>query len=244
MPTYVITGSNRGLGLEWVRQLSTTNNTIVAAVRSLSSPPSDLMALKESAKGTIHILECDTGSVTSMAKFPEAMASALGSTSVKIDYLINNAGAIIVPSGNSLDLDGEALAKAISVNVYGPAKLVIELLPHLTSGSVVVNVSSDLGSISAARGPKDAPPPSSRYPTYSISKAALNMLTVHQAGDLKDKGVTVIALHPGWVQTDMGGSSATLKPDESIRGMRNLIEQIDLSATGRFYQYDGREHEW
>lgn len=161
-----------------------------------------------------------------------------------IDYLINNAGAIIVPSGNSLDLDGEALAKAISVNVYGPAKLVIELLLHLTSGSVVVNVSSDLGSISAARGPKDAPPPSSRYPTYSISKAALNMLTVHQAGDLKDKGVTVIALHPGWVQTDMGGSSATLKPDESIRGMRNLIEQIDLSATGRFYQYDGREHEW
>lgn len=244
MPTYVITGSNRGLGLEWVRQLSSVqDNIIVAAVRSLSSQ-NNVSALKESSKATIHVLECDTGSVTSMAAFPKALASALGSATAKIDFLINNAGMNIVPVGNSLDLDGEALAKTMSVNVYGPAKVVIELLPHLASGSVVVNVSSSLGSITVARGPKDAPPPSPAYTTYSITKAALNMLTVHQAGDLRDKGVTVISMDPGWVQTDMGGPQASLKPDESISGMRKVLEQLDSTATGRFYAYSGKEWGW
>lgn len=245
MPTYVITGTNRGLGLEWVRQLSSIKeNVVVAVVRSLTPPPTDLITLKEGAKGAIHVLECDTGKTASIADFPQRLAAVPGLENVKIDVLINNAGINAVPDETSLDLDADDLAKHISVNVYGPAKLVVALLPHLKHGSVVVNLSSGLGSLTATRGPKDNAPPPAKCTPYSISKAALNMLTVHQASGLKEKGIAVISIDPGWVKTRMGGEGAILEPEESISGMRKVLEKLDSSTTGRFYRYDGTELGW
>lgn len=239
--TYAITGANRGLGLEFVRQLSTSNNTIIAAVRSLSGELADLDALRSqvqsSTSTTIHILECDTSSPSSIASFGTAVTKTLGNEDAKLDYLINNAGINSTPEQMALDINAADLQTHINVNVLGPAKTVEAVLPHLQDGSVVVNMTSGLGSCGKQ---------TVKCTTYSISKAALNMLTVHQAGDeeLVRRGVKVICMDPGWVKTRMGGSGAVLEKEESIRGMLGTIHKVGKKESGKFYTYTGDEVPW
>ncbi|MCJ1412567.1 hypothetical protein MMC19_006664 [Ptychographa xylographoides] len=240
MPTYALTGSNRGLGLEFVRQLSTseTSNTIFAGVRSLSGDLSDLKALASQSKSTkIHILECDTSSLKSMQSFATEISSALGKTG-KLDFLLSNAGINSVPNESSLTITPEGLAEQITVNVLGPAKTAEYLKAHLQSGSVVMNMTSGLGSVERSKGMTPR-----KCCTYSISKAALNMLTVHQAEDLGE-GICVICMDPGWVKTRMGGEGAVLEPQESIGGMLRTIHKIGKTENGRFYTYTGEEVPW
>jgi NAD(P)-dependent dehydrogenase (short-subunit alcohol dehydrogenase family) len=230
--TYVITGANRGLGLEFVRQLSATaSNTIIAGVRSLKGDLNDLQALA-SKPPTIRILECDTASLDSISAFGAAVTKTLGPDG-QVDYLLNNAGINTVPTQTALKLDANDVQEHIAVNVLGPAKTVEALLPHLGEGSVVVNMSSGLGSCGKGTG---------KCAAYSISKAALNMLTVHQAAELKGRGVKVISMDPGWVKTRMGGAGAVLEPEESISGMLKVIH--GLEGSGKFYRYDGSEVPW
>jgi NAD(P)-dependent dehydrogenase (short-subunit alcohol dehydrogenase family) len=230
--TYAITGANRGLGLEFVRQLSgNASNTIIAGVRSLTGELSELQALASKSRN-IHILECDSSSAASMARFGEQASKTLGAAT-QLDYLLNNAGINAVPNQTALNLNATDVQEHISINVMGPAKTVETLLPHLGPGSVVVNMSSGLGS--CGKGVV-------KCAAYSISKAALNMLTVHQAGELKGKGVKVISMDPGWVKTRMGGAGAILQPEESISRMLKVIH--GLTGTGKFYNYDGSEVPW
>jgi NAD(P)-dependent dehydrogenase (short-subunit alcohol dehydrogenase family) len=230
--TYVITGANRGLGLEFVRQLSATDSsTIVAGVRSLKGDLTDLQALASKSR-TIYILECDTASLDSISAFGAAVTKTLGPDG-RVDYLFNNAGINTVPTQTVLKLDLNDVQEHIAVNVLGPAKTVEALLPHLGQGSVVVNMSSGLGS--CGKGTR-------RSAAYSISKAALNMLTVHQAAELKGRGVKVISMDPGWVKTRMGGEWAALQPAESIRGMLKVVHGLEES--GAFYDYSGNEVPW
>jgi NAD(P)-dependent dehydrogenase (short-subunit alcohol dehydrogenase family) len=230
--TYAITGANRGLGLEFVRQLSgNPSNTIIAGVRSLTGELADLQALASKSRN-IHVLECDTASLPSIARFGEEVSKTLGQNT-QLHYLLNNAGINAVPNQTALNVNEKDVQEHISVNVMGPAKTVEALLPHLAKGSVIVNMSSGLGSCGNGVVHSAA---------YSISKAALNMLTVHQAGELKEKGVKVISMDPGWVKTRMGGAGATLQPQESIRGMLRVIH--GLEGTGKFYRYDGSEVPW
>ena len=230
--TYVITGANRGLGLEFVRQLSATDsNTIIAGVRSLKGDLIDLQALA-SKSHTIHILECDTASLDSISAFGAAVTKTLGPDD-QVDYLFNNAGINTAPTQTALKLDPNDVQEHIAVNVLGPAKTVEALLSHLGQGSVVVNVSSSVGS--CGKGTRWAA-------AYSISKAALNMLTVHQAEELKGRGVKVISMDPGWVKTRMGGEWAVLQPKESISGMLKVVHRLETS--GKFYRYDGSEVPW
>jgi NAD(P)-dependent dehydrogenase (short-subunit alcohol dehydrogenase family) len=230
--TYVITGANRGLGLEFVRQLSATDsNTIIAGVRSLKGDLTDLQALASNSH-TIHILECDTASLDSISAFGAAVTKTLGLDD-RVDYLFNNAGINTAPTQTALKLDPKDVQEHVTVNVLGPAKTVEALLPHLGQGSVVVNMSSGLGS--CGRGVTKAT-------TYSISKAALNMLTVHQAAELRGRGVKVISMDPGRVKTRMGGEWAALQPEESIGSMLKVVH--GLEGTGKFYRYDGSEMPW
>jgi NAD(P)-dependent dehydrogenase (short-subunit alcohol dehydrogenase family) len=231
--TYAITGANRGLGLEFVRQLSAadSSNTVIAGVRSLNGELADLQALASKSRD-FHILECDTSSLSSIAAFGEEVSKTLG-RDVRIDYLLNNAGINAVPDQTALNLDAKDVQEHIAINVLGPAKTVEALLPHLGKGSVVMNMTSGLGS--CGKGVV-------KCAAYSISKAALNMLTVHQAGELKDKGVKVICMDPGWVKTRMGGDGAVLEPEESINGMLKVLH--GLEASGKFYTYDGSEVPW
>jgi len=235
MPTYAITGANRGLGLEFVRQLlSDPSNTVIGAVRSTNNDLSDLKALN--TDGRLHILECDTSSSSSISSFGEAVTKVLGEEG-QLHYLLNNAGINAVPDQTSLDLKEADLQQHISINVFGPAKTVQVLIPHLRNGSVIVNMTSGLGSIRKGVDFK-------KCTTYSISKAALNMLTVQQAGDLKDRGVRVISMDPGWVRTRMGGEGAILEPEFSISSMLKTIHGLKDEETARFYTYTGEQVPW
>lgn len=189
MPVFVITGANRGLGLEFVRQLSAdSSNSIVAATRSLSRDLTDLETLK-SNDANLHILECDTGSQDSIEHFSKQVTSVLGGADKKIDFLLNNAGINANSKQTALTLTPENLTNHINVNVTGPAKLVQVLESHLHDRSVVMNMTSGLGSLAYVRTKEHT-----ECTAYSISKAAVNMLTIHQASNLKGKGVVVVCV--------------------------------------------------
>lgn len=190
MGVWVITGANRGLGLEFVTQLSRDgSNTIIATSRSMSRE--SLSALEAlDIKFNLNILECDTSSQGSIESFGKQVTTLLDAG--KIDFLLNNAGINAQPQLTSLTLTPEALTEHVIVNVMGPAKTVQVLERHLQPGSVVMNMTSGLGSLAYNRT-KDP----TECTAYSISKAAVNMLTVHQASDLKKKGVVVVCMDPG-----------------------------------------------
>lgn len=145
MPTYIITGANRGLGLEFVRQLSSDkSNTVIAAVRSLKGDLDDLRRLASQAEAKVQILECNTSDINSIHAFGDQVKEALGGK--QIDYLLNNAGINATPEQTSLDITAESLREHIDVNVTGPAETLKTLLPYLGKGSVVLNMTSGLGS--------------------------------------------------------------------------------------------------
>ncbi|EXJ73725.1 uncharacterized protein A1O5_03487 [Cladophialophora psammophila CBS 110553] len=234
MPTYVLTGANRGLGLEFVRQLSSdSSNTVIAAVRSLQGELDELKQLASKAAGKVHILECNTGDLKSIHAFGDAVKEPLAGK--QIDCLLNNAGINATSEQTSLDMTADSLRNHIDINVMGPAETVKVLLPYLGKGSVVMNMTSGLGSCG-----KKIP----KCTTYSISKAAVNMLTVHQSEQLKDRGIKVICMDPGWVKTRMGGEGAILEPEVSIGGMLNVLHELKDSDTGKFYTYTGEEVPW
>lgn len=213
MPTYLITGANRGLGLEFVRQLSQNpSNTIIATTRA-GADTSDLKAA--SSKAT-HILECDISSPPSITTLATELSKNLitgnDDGQGRLDFVIANAGVNSVPHQTCLDIGREDLHREIDINVLGPANLTTTLLTHnlLAPKVRIMNMTSGLGSMSRSLGINPR-----KCATYSISKAGLNMLTVHQSGALREKmgdGVVVICMDPGWVKTRMGGDGAILEP--------------------------------
>ncbi|KAL8377679.1 hypothetical protein RB595_008395 [Gaeumannomyces hyphopodioides] len=252
MSVYCVTGANRGLGLEFVRQLALQgSNTILACTRSLGSDLTDLRAAAAPSAANVHVLECDTGDEQSVAAFAAAAAKALsggGAQPAKIDCLVNNAAVNLHVEQSSLDLAAPVLAETLRVNVAGPQQTVARLHAAglLADGVRVVNISSGLGSIADARAEgEDSDQPSC---TYRVSKAALNMLSVQQGHDLRRrgglKGAVVAAVDPGWVQTRMGGPEAALTPEQSVGAMLKLIEGLGDADNGGFFQYDGQKREW
>ena len=201
MPTWVVTGSNRGLGLEFCRQLTSASNddpiTVLALVRSTSK--TDLTALTslsdpDKSIHTLVIHECDTSSATSI----DAFAEQLSSTNLpdgKINYLLNNAGINSVPDQSALTLTASDMHSHIDTNVLGPALLIQHLLPLLATNAVILNMTSGLGSF--GKGTRN-----DAKTAYSISKAALNMFSAHLATEkeIADKKIRVLAMDPGWVK--------------------------------------------
>jgi NAD(P)-dependent dehydrogenase (short-subunit alcohol dehydrogenase family) len=239
MPVYCITGTNRGIGLEFVRQLAqSSDNTIIAATRSLSS---DLTDLKAAASPSTHILECDTSNVASIHSFVKAVSRVLGGG--KIDFLLNSAGVNLASWQSSLTLSQDELYAQIAVNVIGPAKIVELLLDAgvLSSDVRILNMSSGLGSMQ--RSSEIAP---RKCAGYSISKAGLNMLTVHQSEDLKPQlpGSVVIVMDPGWVKTRLGGEGAMLEPSKSVGDMLSVLHGLTSEDTGSFYHHAGEKIPW
>jgi NAD(P)-dependent dehydrogenase (short-subunit alcohol dehydrogenase family) len=226
MPTYLITGANRGLGLEFARQLSTRKDDtrIIATAREVEKA-TDLARL-------VHdVISLDVAEPKSI----EELAGLLRDR--PIDILINNAG--ISSKGKSIEeLDAEDLRQAFAVNAIGPMLVTKALLPNLRAGQrkTVFNITSQLGSIASNRG-------GSSY-GYRASKAALNMFTVSLANELKKDGFTCVVAHPGWVQTDMGGAGAPLKPEESIAALLRIIDGLRPEDTGKFFNYDGKPMPW
>jgi NAD(P)-dependent dehydrogenase (short-subunit alcohol dehydrogenase family) len=193
MPTYFLTGANRGIGLEFVRQLAPLpSTTIIAGVRS-KSPSTDLSALSSlNSQQNIHVIECDVSSLDSLSSLEFRVAEILSKTGSNLDYIFNVAGINATSADTSLTLTPESLQNHMQTNVFGPAKIVQSLARYLARGAKVLNMTSGLGSLTVATDV-------TKCCTYSMSKAALNMLTLHQAKDLKGAGVKVICMDPGWV---------------------------------------------
>ncbi|KAI4134620.1 MAG: hypothetical protein LQ347_001373 [Umbilicaria vellea] len=239
MPIYVITGANRGLGLEFCRQLSAdASNIIIAGTRSLSSDLSDLEALN--GNKNVHVLVCDTSDHSSIESFAKNVTNKIGS-GLQINYLINNAGTNTDRTQTSKDISQKVFLEELNTNVLGPAKVTQALNAHIQKGSVVMNISSCLGSVA-----KSKMMVATRCTTYSISKAALNMLTVHQAHDYGKggNGAVVICVDPGWVKTRMGGEGAVLMPAESIEGMLKVLHRASEADAAKYYLYNGEEVPW
>jgi NAD(P)-dependent dehydrogenase (short-subunit alcohol dehydrogenase family) len=235
MSTYFLTGANRGLGLEFVRQLSSKkDNLILAAVRNSQADLTDLK--KVISNDNVHIVECDTGSLESISSLKSSVGDILQKSNRKLNYLFNNAGINATSTDTSLTLDPKSVHHHIDVNVLGPAKIVEVLQSYLSPGAVIMNMTSGLGSLTRAKS-------ITKCCTYSISKAALNMLAVHQAKDFQGKAI-VIVMDPGWVKTRMGGEGAFLEPEESIGGMLKVVHGLKEEDTAKFYVYSGDEVPW
>jgi NAD(P)-dependent dehydrogenase (short-subunit alcohol dehydrogenase family) len=231
MKTIVITGSNRGLGLELTRQLLERGERVFAACRKPDEAPG-LDALKAQAGDRLIPLRLDAMDGASI----EAAAKTVGGQTERVDWLINNAG-IGVMSGLE-EVDREAMLNAFEVNVVGPLMTTKAFLPLLGGNSVVAMMSSLIGSI-------EHKPELFKggYP-YSTSKAALNMVTRYMSLEQAERGLILAALSPGWVQTDMGGDQAPLQPPESIAGLIGVLDRLTPETSGRFWHYDGKELPW
>ena len=239
MPTTaLVTGANRGLGLEWVRQLADTVDHLYATCRRPAAAD-DLQALAEAHPDTVTVLGLD---VTDDDAIADAVARVRREQGV-LHLLVNNAG---VSGGATSDrfgsVDAETMTEVLRVNAVGPHLMTQAFAELLTAGAddrgtaTVVNVTSQLGSIERTSG--------GGWHSYKASKAALNMGTRLQAAELKGNDVIVVAMHPGWVRTDMGGSNARLSTEESVTGMLDVIDDLELSHTGQFLAYDGDELPW
>jgi len=223
-PTVLITGANRGLGLEFARQYAADGWKVIGTARN----PGEADALGELP---VEIAELD---VTNQASV-EALAKSLEGR--PIDLLINNAG--IFPRVDKIEeVDFDDYSRTLAVNTLGPVRVTGALLPNLRGGvmKTIVNITSRLGSIEL----NDF----GRFYGYRESKAALNMLTKTLAIELAPEGFTCLTIHPGWVQTDMGGESADLTPEQSVSGMRAVIESLGPADTGTYWSYSGEEVPW
>lgn len=233
--TAFITGANRGLGLEWVRQLVPRVEQLFATCRR-PEEASELTDLEAAHPDTVKLLRLDVSE-------PESIENAVGRVRREADaltLLLNNAG---VNGGGTRDtfdtVDQEIMMDTLHVNTVGPHLMTKAFSPLLRASkdvATVVNVTSQLGSISRLSG--------GGWQSYKVSKAALNMCTRLQAAELKADGVIVLAMHPGWVRTDMGGGNARLSTEASVAGMLEVIEGVTLDETGQFLAYDGRELSW
>ncbi len=231
MTTVVITGANRGLGLALAKNYLAVGAGVIGGCRRPS-------AADELVASGAEVVELDMGSSGSITAF----AAAVGDRSV--DVLYNNAGIDARAVGAEEDARGaleltEAQFRAvIDVNVVGPMLLVKALAANVCAvGGKVVNVSSQVGSIEVAHQiGSDA--------AYTTSKAALNMLSLKQSQVLRPKGVTVIALHPGWLRSDMGGPRASLDPADAAASIVALVDGLTLEQSGSFLRWDGSVHPW
>lgn len=226
----LITGANRGLGLEFTRQLLARGDRVFAACRQ-PDEAQELNQLAAQHSVSLTILKLD---VTDQENI-DAAAERVEQETGRLDLLVNNAG--VNKSGNFGDLTAETIQYIFEINSFAPALVTQAFASLLAKGQSpkVVSLSSGLGSIEENQG---------SHHVYSASKAALNMFVKSLSYPLRREGITHIAMDPGWVQTDMGGSQAPLKPEESISGILDVIDNLSLDDAGRYMRYDGAELPW
>lgn len=224
IPTVLITGANRGLGLEFARQYHEAGFNVIATARK----PDKAEELNSIGVQVEQLDVADADSVASLAK-------RLGDT--PIDILINNAGIGGAPKSIS-EADIKAIEHIIAVNTLGPIRVTQALISNLRKGEqkLIINISSMMGSIERnSRGIGYG---------YRESKAALNMFTKSLSNELKGEGFRCIVMSPGWVKTDMGGPNARLTPQESIRGMIDVINSLSAEDSGQFFNHAGEKLPW
>ncbi len=233
MRTILITGANRGLGLALTTILLYRGETIIAACRSPQSADG-LLDLAKHYPDTLQTLALD---VTETASIHSA-ASVLASKSMYPDILINNAAILI--GDNALTMTQETMLASYKTNTIGPVLVMQQLLPLLLKSKhpAIVNISSEAGSLSRYEN-------SASICSYACTKSALNMAIRCMAKELKSHSIPVVAVHPGWVQTDMGGKGADLTPETSAHAIiDNIVDKISMAMSGEFFLFDGTACPW
>ncbi|KAL1948585.1 hypothetical protein VTO73DRAFT_10391 [Trametes versicolor] len=237
--TWLITGANRGIGFELVKQLLTSPTNLVVGVCRDPEHATALADLKQTTQGTLHVIPLDIADFDSVRASATQLERILGDTG--LDYLINNAA--IFTYDTAFTSDPDTLLRLLRTNVAGPALVAQVCLPLLEHGhaKMLVNVSSTSGSIGSV---KHIEKEEHRVggAAYSISKAALNMLTYKQKVERPD--LIVLALCPGWVKTDMGGQQAALEPEESVAGILKVVTSATPADSGKFLSFSGVEAPW
>jgi len=218
LPTVLITGANRGIGLEFARQYSNDGWNVVATARH-SSPELDALGVRVEA--------LDLSDADAVAAFPAKIGEAL-------DLFIANAGTNHPMNGDTAD-DARAWQTMMMVNAIAPYVLGKALLARMAEGGKMIAISSGMGSIGDIGG---------GWVPYRTSKAALNMAWSSLALEARPRGVACVLFSPGWVQTRMGGSGAQISAEESVCEMRALIDGLTIDDTGRFLRRNGSDIPW
>jgi NAD(P)-dependent dehydrogenase (short-subunit alcohol dehydrogenase family) len=226
MPTILLTGASRGLGVEFVKHYAAAGWRVHACARDPEAP-----ALK-AVKGDVRRHALDVTDFAATAK----LASSLKGEA--IDVLLANAGISGSEAGELGKVDADVWVETFRVNALAPVKLAEVFVDHVAASQrkAMLAISSRLGSIGLNHE-------GGRY-AYRASKAALNMAWKSLATDTKGRGLTCVVLHPGWVSTDMGGSAAPVTPPISVAGMTKVIEGLKPTDNGGFINYDGARFEW
>jgi NAD(P)-dependent dehydrogenase (short-subunit alcohol dehydrogenase family) len=231
MASVLITGANRGLGLEFARQYAADGWQVHAACRN-PIQVSELRRLAVASGPNLQILPLD---VTDSASVKAAAAELDGQT---IDLLLNNAG-LGGNRGQTIgNIDYRAWARVLEVNTLGPMRVSEAFIHHVARSErkLIVTLTSDMGSI--------ADNTTGGAFAYRSSKAAVNMVMRSLAIDLAPRGITCVVVNPGWVRTDMGGPHASLTPTECVTRLRDLIEALGPAQSCKFYNHDCREYPW
>ena len=226
MSTVLITGANRGIGLELTKQYSADGWSVIATARDVKNADG-LKALKGDIR--IEVLE-----VTD-EKQVKALAKALDGTA--IDVLLNNAG-MLTGYESFGQTDTQSWLKTLHVNSIAPLKLAEAFVEQIARSAEkkIASITSGMGSIGSNA--------STGAYAYRSSKAALNMAMATAANELRSRGISVAVISPGWVKTDMGGSEATLNVKESAAGIRKVIAGMNVGLSGHFFNYSGEEIPW
>uniref|UniRef100_A0A8B9BHG1 C-factor-like n=1 Tax=Anser brachyrhynchus TaxID=132585 RepID=A0A8B9BHG1_9AVES len=243
----LVTGSNRGIGLELVRQLAASPQAPQHIFATCRDPDGQELCL---LSPTINLLKItiNTVDLPSIRRAVQVVESCLEGQGLNL--LVNNAG--IGSHATLQSVDSQEMLAAFATNVVGPLQVAKEFLPLLEkaakgaqttrlscSRAVIVNVSSKVGSIGLCLGVLEAP----MYP-YRASKAAQNMVTRCLAAELRDKGILCTAIHPGWVKTDMGTEQAPMTVERSVQGILAVLGSLSQETSGAFLDWEGNSLPW
>ena len=222
--TVLVTGANRGIGLEMAKQMTSQGMKVIGTARK----PDEASALRATGAQVEQLDVTDQASIESLA---DRLAG------VSIDLLVNNAGISGHSAATFAEVDFSLIDKTFAVNTLGPMRVTQALLPNLQAGKhkTIVHVSSVMGSIARNQGGNYG---------YRASKAALNMMNSSLAAELGEQGFTCVVVHPGWVQTDMGGAGAAITPQASVEGLLKVFAGLEPEDNGQFYDYQGEEIPW
>ena len=224
MPTAMVTGANRGIGLEAVRQLLDRDYEVHATYREKKGGLADI----SNPRLVLHRMD---------VRSTDDVRVAMGGVGPSLDLLVNNAGVSDGRWSSIVDIDFDIVSDVMEVNAIAPVRVTQHALPLLANGGgMVLMITSLMGSIGDCA--------SGRSYAYRASKTALNMFTTAMKNELREKEVSLLLIHPGWVETDMGGPNAPIQAKESVSGIMARIDEQTLDMTGRFVDYAGNILPW
>lgn len=231
MKTILITGANRGIGLELTRQYAADRWRVFACCRR-PEEAGELARLADEKAGAVSVHRLDVSDPGDVEAFSRELREE------RIDILFNNAGVFGPREQHLAPIDPEEWLQTFRVNVIAPYRMAFAFTEQVARSDrkIIATMGSLMGSLEDNHA--------GGYYAYRSSKAAVAMVVRSLAADLRDLGITAVVLHPGWVQTEMGGAGATLTPKESVLGLRAVLDTLTLEQSGRFFNYDGRELPW